>query len=169
LSATVGKIEQRVCIKFCVKLGKSATETLEMLHGAFGEHSIYWTAFFEWHSRLKAGRISVEDERSGRSSTRKTTENVKKSNTDPRRPSPNNPELADTAGISYGVCQEIVTENLNMRRIAAKFVPRLLTNDQKQRRVNVCLELREKANEDPNLFPGSYCVTKVEFTVMIQK
>jgi hypothetical protein len=51
--------------------------------------------------------------------------------------------------ISYGVCQEILTENLNKRRIAAKFVP-LLTNDQNQRRVNVCLELlvREKANED---------------------
>jgi hypothetical protein len=26
-----GKIVQRVCIKFCAKLGKSATETLEML------------------------------------------------------------------------------------------------------------------------------------------
>jgi hypothetical protein len=51
-------------------------------------------------------------------------------------------ELADTVGISYGVCQEILRENLNMSRIAAKFVPRLLTNDQKQRRVNVCLELR---------------------------
>jgi hypothetical protein len=35
-----------------------------------------------------------------------------------------------------------------MCRIAAKFVPRLL-NDQKQRRVNVSRELREKANEDP--------------------
>jgi hypothetical protein len=34
-----GKIEQCVCIKFCVKLGKSATETLEMLCEAFGEHS----------------------------------------------------------------------------------------------------------------------------------
>jgi hypothetical protein len=36
-----------------------------------------------------------------------------------------------------------------MRLIAAKFVPRLLTNDKKQRRVNMCLELQEKANEDP--------------------
>jgi hypothetical protein len=33
-------------------------------------------------------------------------------------------------GISYEVCHEILTENLNMRRIAAKFVPRFLTNDQ---------------------------------------
>jgi hypothetical protein len=33
------KIEKRVCIKFCLKLGKSATENLEMLHAAFGKHS----------------------------------------------------------------------------------------------------------------------------------
>jgi hypothetical protein len=30
-----GKIEQRVCIKFWVKLGKSATETLEILREVF--------------------------------------------------------------------------------------------------------------------------------------
>jgi hypothetical protein len=29
-----GKIEQCVCIKFCMKLGKSATESLEILHEA---------------------------------------------------------------------------------------------------------------------------------------
>jgi hypothetical protein len=38
-------------------------------------------------------------------------------------------ELTDTAGISYKVCHEILTENLNMLRTATKFVPRLLTND----------------------------------------
>jgi hypothetical protein len=47
-----GKIGQYVCIKFCLKLGKSATETLEMLREA---HSLSRTAFFEWHSRFKAG------------------------------------------------------------------------------------------------------------------
>jgi hypothetical protein len=61
-----GKIEQRVCIKFRVKLGKSTTETLEMLPETFGEHSLSRTAVFEWHSRYKAGRVSAEDdERSG--------------------------------------------------------------------------------------------------------
>jgi hypothetical protein len=50
-----GKIEHPVCIKFCVKLGKSAMETLEMLCEAFGQHSLSRTAVFEWHSRFKAG------------------------------------------------------------------------------------------------------------------
>jgi hypothetical protein len=39
-------------------------------------------------------------------------------------------ELTDTAEISYGLCQEILTENLNMHHTATKFVPQLLINDQ---------------------------------------
>jgi histone-lysine N-methyltransferase SETMAR len=97
-------------------------------------------------------RVSDEDDEcSGWPSTSKTTENdVDKiwelTHKDCHRTIH---ELTDTAGISYGVCQEILTENLNMRCTAAKFVPLLLTNYQKQWSVNVCLELREKANKDP--------------------
>jgi predicted ArsR family transcriptional regulator len=63
--------------------------------------------------------VSVEDGRPGRPSTSKTKENVEKIRElihehGHRRIS----ELADTVGISYGVCQEILTENMNMRRIA---------------------------------------------------
>jgi hypothetical protein len=47
-----GKIEQ--CVhKFCVKLGKSITETLEIIREAFGEHTFGWTVVFDWHSRFK--------------------------------------------------------------------------------------------------------------------
>jgi hypothetical protein len=72
-----GKIKQHVCIKFCVKLGKSATKNLEMIHEDFGEHSLSRTVVFKWLSRFKAGQESVEDdERSGQPSTSKITENV---------------------------------------------------------------------------------------------
>jgi hypothetical protein len=50
-----GKMEQHVCIKFYVMLDKSGTETLEMLHEAFGENSLSQTVIFEWHSCFKAG------------------------------------------------------------------------------------------------------------------
>jgi len=39
-------------------------------------------------------------------------------------------------------------EDLGMHRVAAKFVPRILTADQKQQRVNVCIELRQLASDD---------------------
>jgi hypothetical protein len=50
-----GKIEQCVCIQFCMKLGKSTIETLEMVREASGDHFLSWTAVFEWHSCFKAG------------------------------------------------------------------------------------------------------------------
>jgi hypothetical protein len=50
-----GKIEHRVCIKFCMKISISATETREMIREAFGEHSLSRKVVFEWHSCFKAG------------------------------------------------------------------------------------------------------------------
>jgi hypothetical protein len=44
-----------------------------------------------------------------------------------------------------------------MCRIATKFVPGLLTNDQKQLHVNVSLELRKKAKENPTFT----CISKI--------
>jgi hypothetical protein len=42
-----GKIGQRVCIKFCMKLGNSATKTPEMLCEAFGERYLSRTMVSE--------------------------------------------------------------------------------------------------------------------------
>jgi hypothetical protein len=63
LSAMDGKIEQCVCIKFCVKLGKTNSEALEMLRDAFGEHSLSCTAVFHCHSHFKASGVSLEDDK----------------------------------------------------------------------------------------------------------
>jgi len=52
--------------------------------------------------------------------------------------------------ISKTVCHEILSENLGMHRIAAKFVPRLLTDDQKQNQVDMSQELLDRANDDDN-------------------
>jgi DNA-binding Lrp family transcriptional regulator len=57
-------------------------------------------------------------------------------------------EVAEEVSISKTVCHEILTENLGMHRIAAKFVPRLLTDDQKQNRADVTKELLDRANDD---------------------
>jgi hypothetical protein len=110
-----------------------------MLQQAFGNEAKGRTQCFEWFSRFKAGRTSVEDdERSGRPSTSKTEANiekVRKAVHKDRRQSIQDIESA--VGISYGSCQSILTENLNMRRVAAKFVPCLLTQDQKTRLLEV--------------------------------
>jgi len=46
-------------------------------------------------------------------------------------------------------------ENLNMHRVAAKFVQRLLTDEQKEQRVAICQELLLRANDEENLLKNS--------------
>jgi hypothetical protein len=73
--------------------------------------------------------VSVEgDECTGQPSTSRTTENVEKIQELIHKDHCQTiHELADTIGISYGVSQEILTENLNMHHIAVKFILQLLT------------------------------------------
>jgi hypothetical protein len=71
--------EQRICIKFCFKSGKTAAETHKMLKEAFGDNALGLTQTYEWFKRFKNERMPVDDdERSGRPLTGTTTENVAK-------------------------------------------------------------------------------------------
>jgi hypothetical protein len=47
--------EQRVCIKFCFKLGKTAAEKNQMLKQAFGDHSLGQPQTYNWYKRFKNG------------------------------------------------------------------------------------------------------------------
>jgi histone-lysine N-methyltransferase SETMAR len=63
-------------------------------------------------------------------------------------------EISAELGISYGTCQAILTEDLNMRRVSAKFVPRVLITEQKEHRLSVATNLPQKAESDQNFMEG---------------
>ena len=46
-------VEQRVNVKFCVKLGKSATETYDLLKKVYGDECLSRTQVFKWFKGLK--------------------------------------------------------------------------------------------------------------------
>ena len=72
-------IEQRINLKFLVRLGKTPTEALKLLQEVYGNDTMSRTRLFEWHRRFKEGREVVEDDhRSGRPSTSRTDENVER-------------------------------------------------------------------------------------------
>jgi len=58
-------LEQRIDIKFCVKIGKSTTETSALLTVAYGEYAMRKTGVSEWHRRFKEERDVQDDPRSG--------------------------------------------------------------------------------------------------------
>jgi len=69
--------EQRICIKFCFKIVKTATETYQLLQQAYGEDTMGRTQVFDWLRRFKEGRTSIEsDPRSGRRSTSRNEEMI---------------------------------------------------------------------------------------------
>nr|CAH7718403.1 unnamed protein product [Callosobruchus chinensis] len=75
------KIEQRINLKFLVKLGKSPSECFQLLKEVFGDNCMSRTRVFEWHKRFSEGREEVEDdERTGRPVTSRIEENIKKVN-----------------------------------------------------------------------------------------
>lgn len=45
----------------------------------------------------------------------------------------------------------MLTDDLNMKRVSAKFVPWLLIENQKNNRLNVCYDLREQVGNDPQI------------------
>ena len=84
---------------------------------------------YEWFSRFKSGQMSTEGEpRPGRPSTSKMDENIEKIRVaimfDRRRTID---ELEEKTGISWSSCQRILTEDLKMKRVAAKFVSCVLS------------------------------------------
>ncbi|KAJ8961821.1 hypothetical protein NQ318_021436 [Aromia moschata] len=70
-------MEQRVNLKFLVKLGKTFTEAYAMLKEVYGNECLSRTQVFEWFNE---GRETTEDNPCpGRPSTSKTNENIEKS------------------------------------------------------------------------------------------
>ncbi|UYV75280.1 hypothetical protein LAZ67_12003281 [Cordylochernes scorpioides] len=81
------------------------------------------------------GREDVNDEeRAGRPSTSTTDEKI------------NEVEKMILANLPFDFIND-----LGMRRVAAKFVPKLLICDQKQHRMNIANEMLDSVRDDPNL------------------
>jgi len=139
------KLEQRAVVKFCFLLGKMAGETVAMLEKAYKEVALGKTQVYDWFSHFRNGELSLADQPCpGRPSTSRTDENIARIRKlilkDRHRTID---DLVDLSGVSWSSCQWILSEELQMKRVAAKFMPYVLTVDQKQSRVDACHELKE--------------------------
>jgi len=165
------KLEQRAAVKFCFLLGKTSGETVVMLETAYKEAALRKTQVYEWFPRFRNGELSLADQpRSGRPSTSRTDENIviiRELILEDRRRTID--QLVDLSGVSWSSCQRNLSEELQMKRVAPKFVPHVLTADQKQSRVDACRELKEHLEIDPDLFRRSLLVRKAGATPTTQR
>jgi len=106
----------------------------------------------KWAAEFKRGRISLEDdpreERPKSATTPEITEQVHDMVLDDRRMKVR--EIAETIGISKERVGYILHEELDMKKLCARWVPHLLT-DQKHTRIKIseqCLECFNKNKTD---------------------
>ena len=102
------------------------------------------------------GHESVEDEPcSGRPCTSKTDENVTKVRDlvrSDRRLTVR--MISGVLNLNRQTVHEILTSELGIQKICAKLVPKILTNEQKENRRNVYLDLPERIENDNFFFPN---------------
>ena len=133
-------LKGRYAIKFCVKLDKSAELTYEMVKTAYGPSFMSQATVYRWHRRLQEGRDQVrDDERSGRERDVRTPELIREIEellNEDRRVSLWT--IYTKFKVGEATAHSILHEDLNLRKVCAKFVPKVLSADQKER----CVEDR---------------------------
>ena len=108
---------------------------------------------FEWHKRFKEGRESVrDDERCGGSKEVRTPELIGQIMNFMDKNRRVSIEILSTQfDVSLGTVHTLIDEEGKLRKICVKFVPRVLREDQKERRCHDSREMLELINSDPTV------------------
>ena len=121
-----------------------------MLQTAFRPSCMNRASVFDGHKRFKEGRESVRDnERCGRSKEVITPESIYQIKNFMYKDCCVSIETSAQFDVSVGTVYTIIREELKMRKICAKFVPRVLREDQKKRCCHDSKEMVELINSDP--------------------
>lgn len=148
------KIEIRAVIKYQFIKGLKPQEIIDDFQKTLGTSAPSKTTVYDWYNEFKRGRTSTNDaERSGRPKEVTSEEMITKIHDivldDPKVKVR---EIAEAVGISTGSVVSILHDCLGLRKLTARWVPRLLTIDQKRReRVRTsqqCLDLLNRNRTD---------------------
>ncbi len=143
--------EHRSVIKFLTKEGIAPKDIRQRLVNVYGDHAPPKSTVEWWAAEFKRGRESIEDEpRSGRPVDVMTPESctaVERLVMNDRRL--HVLQIAETLGISYGSVETILHENLGLKKMCARWVPRTLTLLQKADRVDASKDLLAVYESDP--------------------
>jgi transposase len=147
------KIEYRAVIKFFVKEGLTPNEIYLKFIKVYGDPFPSFSTIKKWAARFKRGCTSLEDDpREGypKSATPpEIIEQVHDMVLDERRMKVRG--IAETIGISKERVGYILHEELDVKKLCAKWLPRLLTVDKKRTRMitsEQCLEHFNKNKTD---------------------
>jgi len=107
----------------------------------------------EWHKRFSEGRESLkDDDRPCRPRTAVTDDNIEKVRDVIRKDQRLGVRaVAEEVDLDRESVQRILREELNMRKVCAKMVSKVLSDEQKERRKELCLDLLQRIENEPDL------------------
>ena len=140
------KMELRSYIRNRTLFGVSLKGIYEEWKSVHGNVAVSMSIICRWMKILKSGNLSVENAPySGRpksAMTKMIVDAVKSMVTEDARYTVWN--IAKSLGMSSGTVHKILTEELNLQKISARWVPHLLTDEQKEKRVKLSKNLLKK-------------------------
>ena len=127
-------------------------ETFNKLKQAYGEHALWRSQVLTWYKAFSEGLESIKNEpRFGRPSTSKTDNSVEKVQalvgSDHRLTVR---MIASELNLNHTTLHQILTQELAMRKLCAKIVPKNPINEQKDHQKDMCLHLLERIQSDRN-------------------
>ncbi len=136
------KLLQRCVIWWLWKHDKTAQDIFLELTAVFMEETYSKDAVRYWLKEYNSGRDQIQDlHRTGRPCSARTENNVQdvlECVTSDHRSTVD--QMAYQLQISHTTVQRILKKDLQLKKKAAKYVPRLLTDHHKQQRVDSCME-----------------------------
>ncbi|XP_071558193.1 histone-lysine N-methyltransferase SETMAR-like [Temnothorax nylanderi] len=145
------KTQQRANIKFCAKLGVEFGETYKMIKMEYGNNRMSYHNARYWYNQFHDGREDISDASKISKTISRSTEEVEKVleilRSDRYVPTS---VVVELTGIHERTVYRILKQNLGKRKICERFVPRTLTDDQKDARVKHCKDMRKAADTDSN-------------------
>ena len=118
------------------KAGKGFKEIKELVDRVYGSKGLKKTAIYEIIKKVKAGQNTDDLRRFNPKKTKRTADKIEEISTyieSDRRISIQ--ELSSLSGLSYGTVSNVIHEDLGLVKKSARWVPRLLTEDQKMARI----------------------------------
>lgn len=136
---------QRYYIFVSWKNSKPARQIQQELQVAERSHAVSLASIYRWFEAFESGKNSVEDDsRSGRPQETSTPENIAKVDDligdDPHMTIT---AIEENLGISRGSIRNILHNELNVHKICKKWVPHVLTDENKKNRVEISKQLLE--------------------------
>ncbi len=147
-------LEQHAAIKMCVRAGDSFKEMHHKLLAAWGDHTLSITQVRSWLKKfMENPDLTTKDAKhSGRPTSDRTVkakDTIQMKLLEDRRHTVH--ELAMDSGVSTSTAFKIMKKELSLTKIVPKFMPKVLTQLQKQTRLDIANSNLIKINQDPGV------------------